>query len=352
MNERYTIPILLALLVPASACDRGAPGELDGGGEAVSVQVSEPVTIEGATQVPARIVARETAELATRSSGTIEAIAVDVGESVRSGQVLVRLEAAGVESAIARAEAGVTVARRTYERMSNLERDGAATRQELDEAEAALRSAEAALAEARAARGYVALRAPFAGTVTARHADPGDLAVPGRPVLTVAGARGVKIESDLPAELAENVRAGDPVWIVRSGSGDRWPARVTRVVPVIELASRRFRVEAEFDEAVEAPPAGTFARLELQSVGAASPWIPADAVVRRGQLTGVFVVVDDALRLRWVRTGRRTTDAVEILAGLPGVVPVVRNPGPALLDGTPVESVSREAWGLAPEGSR
>ena len=168
----------------------------------------------------------------------------------------------------------------------------------------------------------------------------------------MAGRRGVKIESDLPAGLAATVRTGDPVWIVRSEIGERWPARVTRVVPVIEPASRRFRVEAEFDAVVEPPAAGTFARLELPAIGAASPWVPADAVVHRGQLRGVFVVVDDALRLRWIRTGRRTADAVEVLAGLAGGVAVVRNPGPAVLDGTPVASVSREAWSFAPEGSR
>lgn len=352
MKNRYAMVMLLVPLLPIVACDRGEPGELARVSEAVTVRVSAPATDERRVQVPARIVARETADLATRTSGTIDAIEVHVGETVRGGQVLVRLEASGVASAITRADAQATMARRTFERLSNLERDGAATRQELDQAEAALRSAEAALDEAIAAREYVTLRAPFDGTVAARYADPGDLAVPGRPVLTVSGTRGVKIEADLPADLASSSAAGDPVSVVRSETGERWSATITRVVPVIELTSRKFRVEAAFEGMADLPPVGTFARLEMGTAGAGNPWVPTDALVRRGQLSGVFVVIDDELRLRWIRPGRRTAEATEVLAGLPDGAMVVRNPGPAVLDGTAVSGVSREAWDFAPEGRR
>ena len=116
-------------------------------------------------------------------------------------------------------------------------------------------------------------------------------------------------------------------------SGRRWAATVRRVVSVIDLASHRFRVEAMFDSSEDLPVTGSYVRLEIAGGGEASAWVPSDAIVRRGQLSGVYVVTDDAVRLRWIRTGRRTDDAVEVLAGLARGTLVVRHPEPGLVDG-------------------
>lgn len=341
-----------ALLLTLGACGRGEPGEVDAVTAIDSVSVTAAASGVKMERLPARVVPSRMAQLATRASGTIEAVSVDVGATVRAGQVLVRLDAAGVEAAVTSAEARQVVTRRTWERIRNLERDGVATVQELDQAEANLRMAEADLAEARAQRGYVTLRAPFDGTVTARHADPGDLAVPGRPVLVVAGSPSVKIEADLPASLAGRVQVADTATVVRSDTGERWEAVITSVVSVIELSSHRFRVEASFVGEDGFPAPGTFARLELRGGGTGGVWIPADAVVRRGQLSGVFVPEGDRLRLRWIRTGLRQADGVEVLAGLAIGTPVVRDPPFSLTDGVVVERIQAIDWVRAGEGGR
>jgi RND family efflux transporter MFP subunit len=350
--KRYMMLFVPALAMSFAACGGEEPGEVENVIAAGTVEVSVVATAATGSQVPARVVARETANLATRGSGTVESVLVDVGSSVRRGQVLVRLEGSGVESAVARAEAQAVVARRTFERISNLERDGAATKQELDQAEAALRTAEAMLEEALASRDYFVLRAPFDGTVTARHADPGDLAVPGRPVLVISGSQGVKVEADLPATMSDAVSEGDRVAVLSQETGRRWSASVRRVVPVIDLASHRFRVEAMFETADDLPAPGTFVRIEVPVGAESSVWVPADAVVRRGQLTGVFVVTDSGLRLRWIRPGRTAAGAVEALAGLAPGSPVVRSPAPGLVDGATVEGVERVSWAFTPEEAR
>ena len=350
--KRYMMLLLPMLLASVSACTRDEPGEVETLENAGTVGVSAAAHSEGASQIPARVVARETANLATRTSGTIESVLVGIGSPVRKGQVLVRLEASGVESAVARAEAQAVVARRTYDRLSNLERDGAATRQELDQAEAALRTAEAMRDEAHAAREYVTLRAPFDGTVSARLADPGDLALPGQPVVVISGASGVKLEADLPAAMAETMADGERVTVVEPQSGRRWPATVRRVVSVIDLASHRFRVEAMFDSSEDLPVTGSYVRLEIAGRGEASVWVPSDAIVRRGQLSGVYVVADGAVRLRWIRTGRRTDDAVEVLAGLARGTLVVRHPEPGLVDGAAVDGTNEVEWLFSSEGAR
>jgi RND family efflux transporter MFP subunit len=349
--NRYMMLVVPAL-VALAACDRPEPGELEDVQAVGTVEVSAAALSESASQVPARVVAQETANLATRASGTVESVLVDVGARVRRGQILVRLESSGVESAVARAEAQVVVARRTFDRLFSLERDGAATKQELDQAEAALRTAEAMVEEAGASREYVSLRAPFDGTVSARLADPGDLAVPGRPVLVISGASGVKVEADLPAALANAVSEGDRVTVAAPRDGRRWSATVRRVVPVIDLSSHRFRIEATFDLPTGVPTAGSFVRMEIAGRGEPSAWVPSDALVRRGQLTGVYIVSDGALRLRWIRTGRRTADAVEVLAGLAEGTLVVREPDPGLVDGATVDDTHVVAWVFTPEGVR
>lgn len=344
----YLIPTLALV---AAACDRSEPGEVERTAEPQDVTVSPVARAAGSQMIPARVVAEEEAKLATRASGTVRSVHADVGARVRPGQVLVRLDGAGVESAVAAAEASVTVARKTHERLENLARDGAATDQEVDQARAQLEMARAQLAEARANRDYVVLKAPFAGTVTARYVDPGDLASPGQPVMTVSGSSGVKVVADAPAALAGRIEVGDRVRVLEPESGRHWPATVTRRVPVIEQMSNRFRVEAIFeDDATGSPLPGTYVRLAVAGIEEPGLLVPSDAVVREGQLTGVFTLENGTLRLRWIRPGRTAEGMVEVLSGLSPDTRVVRDPSPNLLDGTQAGVVNERGWDPASAG--
>jgi hypothetical protein len=91
---------------------------------------------------------------------------------------------------------------------------------------------------------------------------------------------------------------------------------------------------------------GAFGRLEIDGSGEETRWMPADAVVRRGQLTGVFVVEAETLRLRWVRLGETRGEAVELLAGLDGDVRIVRHPAPELADGQAARVEASQDWRL------
>jgi hypothetical protein len=187
-------------------------------------------------------------------------------------------------------------------------------------------------------------------------ADAGDLAVPGRPVLRLAARGEVKVVADLPSALAGTLREGAVVRI-RTVDGRVVPGVLTRVVPSLDAATRRFRVEASpSDEGALRP--GQLVRLELAGAGEGTRWLPADALVRRGQLTGVFAVEGDTLRLRWIRVGRIEGEAVELLAGPAGALTVVRRPTADLRDGQSVSSVSTEVPPASqgalsqPEGAR
>jgi RND family efflux transporter MFP subunit len=340
-----TLASSISVLLVA-ACGSAEPGRLESSSEPAAVVVSAAETSPATLSVPAEVVAEEEVELATRASGIVRAVRVDVGSRVRAGQVLVELEGGDVGAGVAAARAGLTQASRSRDRIAALEKDGAATPQELDDAEARFAQAEAELARARTQTAYVNLAAPFAGVVTARRVDPGDLVVPGQPALTLISLGGVEVRADLPGERAGLLSEGDPVTVVLP-AGARLSARVARVVPALAGGSRRYRVEVEFPAPPDVVP-GSFARLEVEGEGASTRWIPSDAVVRKGQLTGVFLVEADTLRLRWVRLGAARGEAVEVLAGLPADGRVVRQPAPGLVDGQPASARESEPWRLAP----
>ena len=347
--KRLSIPV--AAVLAAAACGGSEePGRLPAPSEPVTVTVSEAVATASSEAFPATLVARREAQVATRMSGTVREVRVDVGDRVGAGQVLVVLDAGDVHARIDAAAGAAELARRTFQRVRNLAADGAASLQELDEARARLDAAEGGLADARAQAGYATVTAPFTGVVVARSSDPGDLAVPGRPLLRLVDHGALKVQADLPGGRAGTVGVGDPVRVTLPG-GETHTARVTRVAPAVTGGSRRFRVEAAFEPALLPGGAllpGAWARLEVPDAGASTWWIPADAVVRRGQLTGAYVVEDGELRLRWLRLGELRGDAVEVLAGpaSTGPLSVVRRPAPALEDGLPVASATSEPWAV------
>ncbi|MDX1623815.1 MAG: efflux RND transporter periplasmic adaptor subunit [Gemmatimonadota bacterium] len=349
MRTRLAIP-LAATALAIAACGGEEPGRVAPPSTPIEVVVSSVDSTAPAVAFPARVVSSREVELATRASGLVRRVAVDVGSPVRRGQLLVALESGDVGADVDAAAADVRRAERYHERIAALEADGAATPQELDDAEAQLATARARLRRARTQLAYVHLTAPIDGVVTERRVDPGDLAVPGQPALTLVSPEGIEIEADLPAGRAGTVAPGQEVTVVVPGENARIPARVARVVPALEAGSRRFRVEASFASPGTAGRLmpGAFVRMEVERGGPAVRWMPLDAIVRRGQLTGVFTVENDTLRLRWIRLGERRADAAEVLAGLPAGARLVRRPDPALEDGAPVKAVESETWRLRP----
>jgi RND family efflux transporter MFP subunit len=337
---------LLSVAVAFTACGSEEPGRLPQTSDAVDVVVSVAERAPVLETFSARIVSERTAEIATRMSGTVQRVHVEVGKSVRAGDALVSLDATDVDARVAAAEAGFELAERSFGRVENLAADGAVSAQELDQARASLQGARARLTEAQAQEAYAVVRAPFDGVVTRRSVDPGDLAAPGSPLLTMMAPKALKVVADLPAERFGIVAVGDTVTIDVEGSPEAASAVVTRTVPVLGGTSRTFRIEAHLDSSARALP-GAYARVRLTRADAGSTWIPLDAVVVRGQLTGVMVVEGATLRLRWVRLGQERDGAIEVLAGPVGTFTVVRRPSAELTDGTPVGTAKNESWTTA-----
>jgi RND family efflux transporter MFP subunit len=346
--KRFLMP--LAITVGLAACSAEEPGRIPQVDEPADVTVSTTARAPSVESFPAAVVSERTARVATRMSGTVRQVPVDVGSRVSAGQLLLRLDADDIDARVSAARANVELAERSFRRIESLAADGAASQAELDEVTARLEAARAQLEEARAQQAYAVVRAPFAGEITQRSVDPGDLAVPGRPLLTLVAPGDLEVTAELPAYRAGSLEVGRTLTARVAGVDEPLAAEVTRVVNALGSGSRTFRVEARL---LDAPPgvlAGAYARLEIPRAGQGPRWIPSDAVVQRGQLRGVYAVEGDTLRLRWVRLGQRVDGAVELLAAPGDAMTVVRRPAPDLHDGRPVGQVRTEPF-QAPPGA-
>lgn len=341
---------LFTAVLAAAACSADEPGRIPTSEAATGLTLAAVTRAPGVESYPAQVVSDRTAEIATRTSGMVESVLVDVGDRVRSGSVLVLLDGAGVQAQVAAARAAHELALKSFGRIEALHRDGAASHQELDQARARMVAAESALRGARAQESYVTVRAPFDGVVTRRDVDAGDLATPGRPLLTLEVPGALEVVAELPARRTGDLTIGDDVSVWWRDGAEPLTARVSRVVPALGSGSRRFRVEATLSAVAPGLLSGAYARLEVLRPGRGPRWIPSDAVLRRGQLTGIFAVESDTLRLRWVRLGEQRAGAVELLAGPAGVQSVVRRPSSDLYDGRSVADATEEPWSVG--GSR
>jgi multidrug efflux pump subunit AcrA (membrane-fusion protein) len=203
-------------------------------------------------------------------------------------------------------------------------------RERIAQARAELRAAEVALGDTRIA-------APMAGIVVERRAEPGNLAVPGQPLLFLEDPRHYRLEATVSESAMGRVRLGERVRVVLDAPARSLDGRVAEIIPAADPASRSVTVKLDL------PPtpgvrSGAFGRARFPAGERTALRIPAGAVVERGQLTGVFVVDRDRVaRLRFVTLGAREGEWVEVLSGLRGGETVVVSGAERLTDGSRVE---------------
>jgi RND family efflux transporter MFP subunit len=316
---------------------------------------------------------------------SIAQVHVRAGDRVRRGRTLVTLDAQDVQAERSRAEAGsmsaaevvhaasgdvraaesaVILARATHDRLASLHRKGSATAQELDQAVAALTAAEAQrasaqsrLAAAEAARlaaeafaqgatitaTYTVLSAPFDGIVTERRADPGSMAMPGSPLLALEDPTTYRLEIRVDEARASLVQPGQLVSVrIDSAAGnDGWSNTHVTEIARVDHVSHTFLVKIDLPAKTDVR-SGLFGRARFTGPTRRALTVPNTALVRRGQLTCVYVVDgEQRARLRPVSRGTSDRDRAEVLAGLREGDAIVTDPPASLTDGARVTGAQR-----------
>ena len=295
-------------------------------------RVAGTVVTVRATTAPNSVRATGTAEpimsatVSTKLMGTVTAVHVREGDRVRAGQPMVSIDAreltarsAQVAASIAEAEAMEREARTHAQRMRTLYAEDAAPRAQLDAAETALARAQAGVHAARAGsaeldatRGYATVRAPFAGIVTQRMIDPGAFAAPGVPLITLQDSRRLRVSGTAAPQSVQGLERGAHVDVRIEGQ----PASGI-VEAVVPAGGSLYRINVIVDNPAGAFLPGAAADLMLpQPIRRAVIAIPRAAVIRRGDLTGVYVQKNDQTMLRWLQLGAEMDNGVEVLAGL------------------------------------
>ena len=212
----------------------------------------------------------------------------------------------------------------------------AITRAEFDAAQSRHRVAKGAAAEAQAMMSYVEIVAPFDGVVTKKWSNVGDLATPGKPLLSIEDPAVLQLEADVPQTIASLIQRAARLIVRVDGVGGEFAGTVSEIASGADSASRTYRVKVDLPEQ-PGLSSGQFARLLVPIGEGNSLRVPASAVVQRGQMEIVFVIANQQAHMHLVKTGKRIGDETEILSGLhAGDVTVVEGAA-QLIDGQPVE---------------
>jgi len=313
----------------------GAVAVPTAGSGAATVTISEqavPVVEEAAGTVQAE---RKTG-VSARILATIREMLVRAGEEVQKGDVLVRLDdrdlqvkALEVRRAVDAAEAAHQRRQADYDRAVQLKHQGIISQGEFDQTESAYKVSAAEVERAReAVRGaevalsYAEIRAPVSGRVVDRYADPGDTAVPGKPLLALYDPTALRIEVPVRESLALGLKLGDTLDVRIGVDGPVLRGVLDEIVPQAEAGSRTFLVKVGLPKG-ENVYTGMFGRLVIPTGQRTRVLVPRAAVQTVGQLTFVTVVgPDQRLARRLITLGPPAdSENFEVLSGLrPGEV--------------------------------
>lgn len=320
----------------------------------------QPVALARSLPLTGTLRAAKQTIVKTKVAGDLVQLAVREGETVAQGQVLARIDATEYEwrvkreqAALAAAQAQLDMATKTRANNAQLLARGFISQNAFDAAQSSLDAAlanrdaaAAALELARKALADTVIRAPMAGTVAERFAQPGEkLPVDGR-VLSLVDLASLEIEAPIPADEIAAVRVGQRVEFRPEGMAQTLTGKVARVSPATASGTRSVFVYIALDSTDAALRAGMFGqgRLWLQR-SAPVPAVPASALREEAGRTNLLAVIDGKLARLAVTTGARGSaedglELIEIRGGLAAGQQVVRKFDARLVAGSTVKVVT------------
>ena len=339
-------PLLRALALALPLTLAGAAGAAD-----MATAPAQASALQGQTGFDGVVEAVRQTVIAAQVPGAVVELNVKAGDRVQAGQLLMRIDARAADQTAAASNAQVQAARaaldvatREYERQKQLHQKKYISQAALERAESEFKATSAQvaaqMAQAGAARtqtGLHTVRAPYAGVVAEVPVALGDMAMPGRPLLTLYDPAALRVTASVPQSLAGSVQA-DAVRVELPGlpTAQQWPrAERVQVLPTVDAATHTVQVRAELGGGLPGVVPGMFARLWLPVTGSATAGktvtVPRSAIVPRAEMTGVYVQGEGGKPLlRQVRLGRFDGERVEVLSGVAPGEPVVVDPQSAL----------------------
>jgi RND family efflux transporter MFP subunit len=297
--------------------------------KAAAVEVRE---IDLTYSAEAVIEAVRQSTVSAQISGRIVELRFDVGDYVKQGQVIVRIDERAAGQALAASEAQVREAdaaarnaRMQLERTRQLLAQKFISQAALDKAEADSKQAQARLSallagagQAATERSFATIVAPYSGVVSARHVELGEMAAPGKPLMTGFDPSTLRAVANVPQAQVAAIQASGRARIEVPATGRWFEVRQLTVVPSADPRTHTTRVRLELPEDARGVYPGVFARAHFAVGRAPRLLAPREAVFQRSEVTAVYVIDDKSPpRLRQIRLGTAGDErAIEVLAGL------------------------------------
>jgi RND family efflux transporter MFP subunit len=341
-SARYVLPLMGALALQAAIAQ---------GGIQVPVVAAQVKSVGTGFELDGVVQPVKQSTISAQSSGRIATLSVKAGDKVRAGQMLATIDdreaQTGVQRSqaqVAQAQAELRNAQSNFERTRDLQSKGFVSAAALDTADAQLKGAQAGRDQASAgaaqsalAQGFTRVSAPFDGWVLQTHAEAGDLATPGKPLLTLYAPLPLRAVMQVPVSRSGVARAAGAVEVlVQNGGNSKWiRPSVTSSVPTADAVSQTIEWRLELPtEAANALLPGQQVRVRFTGGQTERSVVPASAILRRGELTAVYVASPKGFLLKAVRLGAdHGAEGVEVLAGLMAGELVALDPVKAGLQG-------------------
>jgi RND family efflux transporter MFP subunit len=341
-SARYVLPLMGALALQAAM----AQGVIQ-----VPVVAAQVKSVGTGFELDGVVQPVKQSTISAQSSGRIATLSVKAGDKVRAGQMLATIDdreaQTGVQrgqAQVAQAQAELRNAQSNFDRTRDLQSKGFVSAAALDTADAQLKGAQAGRDQASAgaaqsalAQGFTRVSAPFDGWVLQTHAEAGDLATPGKPLLTLYAPLPLRAVVQVPVSRSGVARAAGAVEVlVQSGGNAKWiRPSASSSVPTADAVSQTIEWRLELPtEATNALLPGQQVRVRFTGGQAERSVVPASAILRRGELTAVYVASPKGFLLKAVRLGPdHGAEGVEVLAGLTAGELVALDPVKAGLQG-------------------
>lgn len=316
MNMNILSAFVLGLALSASAVAESLP-----------VIAVKPHAVDLTFPSEAVVEAIQQATVGAQVPGRVLEVKADAGQTVKKGDVLMRIDAREAAEAARAAEAQYANARVNYERTKSLVAQKFMSAAALDKAKADFDAAAANRAAAGASQSHATILAPITGIVARRHAELGDMAMPGTPLFTIYQPGGLRVTASIPQYRLKDMRAVKTARVEFPESGQWVDATAVQVLPTADAATHVSQVRVTLPTVPEATP-GMFARVHFVTGQAEKLTVPASAVLRRGEVAAVYVqAADGRLSLRQLRLGDAVgRGEIEVLAGLATGDQVVSEP--------------------------
>ncbi len=350
MRKRLLAAGLVVILLVAAGiglriAHREKPaGQSETGPVPVEVMAVDRGEVKRVVNITGRITPEVEVNIIPKVPGRIRSITVDVGDRVREGQVLAKIDDAELVAALHNAEAGLAVAeanariaaaaledaRRNLDRMKQLYDAGAVSQQQLEQAQlnydraaagvadAQVRQARAAVEAARVQLANTVLTSPIDGVVTARFADPGTMAGTAQPILTVAAIDQVQVQVSVTGDDINRLKAGQDAPVRVSAAGDQdFKGKIARISPAADARSKMYPVEITIPNPGHVLKPGMFAEVKLTTeIRRDAVRVPVQAVLDKEGRKVVYVVEGGRARERRLETGIADERYLEIRSGL------------------------------------